>query len=107
MSQYGMQRSQPLALTLMTATGDSDIVAAPRPVAGVANTLTWTSKPNSLTALNATLYGSLDGVVWVSVDSTTSTANYGKCIPQTAFLFDKVTVATLTGTFVQFTFHVA
>lgn len=106
-NNVAMQRGQPFPLTLMTAPGDSDIVAVPRPVAGVSNTFTWAAKPNSVTALASTLYGSLDGTTWIQVDTNSTTAAYGKSLANQGWLFFKVTVTTLTGTSLQLTFHVA
>jgi hypothetical protein len=107
MSQYGICRSIPLTLPAVSANGDSDIVALPRPEPAFGNTLSWTVKPTA-SAQTSTLYGSLDGTNWVQIDTTNITAGvYGKTFPTMPWLFMKATLSGLTGTNVVYTFHVA
>ncbi len=107
MAQYGVSRGTPIALPSITAPGDSDIVTAPSPYPGYGNTIGWTVKPTAASALNSTLLGSLDGVVWATVDTDSTTTNYAKAIPNLPWLFYKVNVASMTGTKIDVTLIVA
>lgn len=107
MAQQALQRSIDVALPSISAPGDSDVFALPRPVAGQGNVLAWTVKPTAITALSCTLQGSLDGVTWVTLDTDSVTTTYGKSIAGQAWQFVKVNVASMTGTKIDVVLFVA
>lgn len=86
-------------LNAVTTTGVSSIILQPTSsVAGGPILITWqTSTTGSPTGVSCTLQGSLDGVNWATIDTTTSTSGELRFVTNSPVVYIRLNLGTFSG----------